>query len=163
MSRHSSFHGDTTIFNLLSEVLGDEAKDSLGAAGIPWWQLLGDNSHVKGFLHPQYRSETEQSELGPNGGIDYWPILHIGTDYTVREVTYIHVLLDLHNIIWANGLETESFHPANALLGDIEAGEKLALLALLPQIATHPDAYGQHARRNLSASEAAILRYGLRG
>ena len=84
-------------------------------------------------------------------------------DYTVREVTYIHVLLDQHNIIWANGLETESFHPANALLGDIEAGEKLALLALLPQIATHPDAYGQHARRNLSASEAAILRYGLRG
>ena len=65
MSRHSSFHSDTTIFNLLSEVLGDEAKDSLGAARIPWWQLLGDNSHVKGFLHPQYRSETEQSELGP--------------------------------------------------------------------------------------------------
>ena len=92
MSSHSSFHTDTPIFNLLREVLGDEATDSSSAAGIPWWQLLGDNSHVKGFLHPQYRSETEQSELGPNAGIDYWPILHIGTDYTVRELGRNRVL-----------------------------------------------------------------------
>ncbi len=37
----------------------------------------------------------------------------IMVDHSVREVTYIHVLLERHQIIWANGLETESFHPAN--------------------------------------------------
>ena len=44
----------------------------------------------------------------------------ITTDRTLREVTYIHVLLGQHNIIWANGLETESFHPAHAALETVD-------------------------------------------
>jgi hypothetical protein len=83
--------------------------------------------------------------------------LSITVDYTLREVTYIHILLGRHNIIWANGLETESFHPANADLDAIEPDQRLALLSLMPGLAANPDSYGDYARRNLSASEAAIL------
>lgn len=85
----------------------------------------------------------------------------ITVDYSLREVTYIHVLLNQHNVIWANGLETESFHPANAALDAIEASQRDGLLGILPDLADNPQSYGDHARRNLSASEAAILRYDM--
>ncbi len=82
-------------------------------------------------------------------------------DHTLREVTYVHVLLGQHNVIWANGLETESFHPSNAALDSIEASQRLGLLNLFPEVAANPQSYGDYARRNLSASEAAILRHDM--
>ena len=85
----------------------------------------------------------------------------IMVDYAVREVTYIHVLLGQHNVIWANGLETESFHPSNAALDMVEATQRDGLLRLFPDLAANPQAYGDYARRNLSASEAAILRHDM--
>ena len=80
-------------------------------------------------------------------------------DLIAREVTYIHLLLDRHNVIFANGLETESFHPSNTALDTIDPRDRAGLLALLPGIEVNPHAYGDYARRNLSASEAAILRH----
>ncbi|MFN3846371.1 MAG: Hint domain-containing protein [Paracoccaceae bacterium] len=80
-------------------------------------------------------------------------------DHALREVIYIHILLDRHNIIWANGMETESFHPSNTALDTIEPAQRSALLALLPDIETNPVRYGDYARRNLSTSEVAILRH----
>lgn len=88
--------------------------------------------------------------------------LTITVDRSVREVTYVHVLLDHHNVIWANGLETESFHPANAALDSLDPVQREGLLGLFPALALNPYAYGDHARRNLSASEAAILRHDMR-
>ena len=85
----------------------------------------------------------------------------IMVDYTLREVTYVHVLLERHNVIWANGLETESFHPANTSLDMVEPVQREGLLSLFPDLADNPHGYGDYARRNLSASEAAILRYDM--
>lgn len=82
-------------------------------------------------------------------------------DHSLREVTYVHVLLDRHNVIWANGLETESFHPANAALDTIDPGQRAGLLSVFPDLAGNPQSYGDYARRNLSTSEAAILRYDM--
>lgn len=83
----------------------------------------------------------------------------VTVDHTLREVTYVHILLERHNVIWANGLESESFHPSNTALDTVDSGQLGTLLQLLPEIATNPHSYGDYARRNLSASEAAILRY----
>jgi hypothetical protein len=80
-------------------------------------------------------------------------------DHTLREVTYVHILLERHNVIWANGLESESFHPSNTALDTVDPGQLGALLQLLPGVEANPHSYGDYARRNLSASEAAILRY----
>ena len=83
-------------------------------------------------------------------------------DHSLREVTYIHLLLEQHHILWANGVETESFHPANAALDMLDVQQRQQLLALRPDLAQDPQNYGDHARRNLSTSEAAILRHDRR-
>jgi Hint domain len=77
-------------------------------------------------------------------------------DYASREVTYFHLLLPAHQIVFANGLETESLHPAGA---GLDTGQWAALDALIPDISADPFVYGPHARRTLSQSEAAIFRY----
>jgi hypothetical protein len=83
----------------------------------------------------------------------------IVTDLAVREVTYVHLLLSDHQVLWANGVETESFHPANAALSALDDGDRQRLQAHLPGLSRDPASYGAFARRNLSASEAAILRH----
>lgn len=83
----------------------------------------------------------------------------VAVDYTLREVTYIHLMLPSHQILWANGIETESFHPANTALSTLGEDDRARLLHMLPEIEGNPHGYGGYARRNLSSSEAAILRY----
>ncbi|MBC7735954.1 MAG: Hint domain-containing protein [Candidatus Saccharibacteria bacterium] len=86
----------------------------------------------------------------------------ITVDHALREVTYVHILLPRHNIIWANGLETESFHPAHAAFDLIQPDQRQNLLDLMPDLAESPQSYGDPARRNLTKSEAAILRHDMR-
>jgi len=81
----------------------------------------------------------------------------IVVDVAVREVTYIHLLLPNHQILWANGIETESFHPANAALSSLADDDRMRLLAQFPDLEHDPHLYGGYARRNLSRSETAIL------
>ncbi len=83
----------------------------------------------------------------------------ITVDHVSREVTYVHLLLERHNILWANGLETESFHPSNTALDMIDDGQRAGLVDLIPDVAENPFSYGDHARRNLTSSETAILRH----
>ena len=82
-------------------------------------------------------------------------------DRNLREVTYIHLLLPCHEIVFANAVETESFHPASAALSTMEDGQLMALLHRLPAVADDPMSYGHFARRVLSHSEAAILGHDL--
>lgn len=87
--------------------------------------------------------------------------ISITIDHQLREVTYVHVMLERHQIVWANGLLTESFHPSHTSLDAIEPVQREALLIAMPALATNPLAYGDPVRRNLSAAEAAILRHRL--
>ncbi len=75
----------------------------------------------------------------------------------IKELTYIHLLFDSHQVIFANGLETESFHPGLANLDAIAPDQRKRLLDRFPEIAKATDAYGPAARRTLSGGEAAIL------
>ncbi len=82
----------------------------------------------------------------------------IAVDLHLREVTYVHILLACHNVIWANGLETESFHPAHMDLSTLVAEQHAALIEVIPGIAKSAHDYGDDARRSLTTAEAAILR-----
>lgn len=75
----------------------------------------------------------------------------------LSEVTYVHILLPRHQIVWANGVETESFHPASTNLETITEDQRAQLLATLPGIEVDPAAYGASARKALTADEAAIF------
>lgn len=83
----------------------------------------------------------------------------IYVDQSLREVRYIHMLLPSHEVVFANGVETESFHPASAELDHLNDDERARLIAQVPQIEADANAYGAYARRVVSSSEAAILRH----
>ncbi|MGR3272579.1 Hint domain-containing protein [Thalassococcus profundi] len=78
-------------------------------------------------------------------------------DSQAREVTYVHLLLPRHEVLFANGVETESFHPASTALTTLAEGDRLRLQRHLPGVSENPNVYGGYARRNLTPSEAAIL------
>ncbi|MCL6285800.1 Hint domain-containing protein [Ruegeria sp. 2012CJ41-6] len=81
----------------------------------------------------------------------------VTVDLQAREVTYVHLLLPAHQIIWANGVETESFHPASAALSALTEHDRARLLQQRPSLESNPDSYGDFARRALSDTEAALL------
>ena len=78
-------------------------------------------------------------------------------DRSLAEVTYVHFLLPRHQIVWANGVETESFHPASTDLQTISDDQRARLLSEVPGIDADPHSYGAAARKPLSAEEAAIF------
>ena len=79
-------------------------------------------------------------------------------DLRVRSVTYIHLMLPRHGVLFANGMETESFHPAATSL-DAIAGDQLArLFDVMPDLEITPSAYGPMSRRVLGRAEAALIR-----
>ncbi|QQA42089.1 Hint domain-containing protein [Pelagovum pacificum] len=75
----------------------------------------------------------------------------------LREVRYIHIGFDQHEVLFANSVMTESFHPASVGLDGLSAGDRARLLERLPGVEEDPMSYGAFARRMLSSSEAAIL------
>ena len=85
--------------------------------------------------------------------IDYTTITQ---DPAVHGVAYMHLLLDAHQIIFANGVPTESFHPALAPALTLR-DHKQALRQICAAWVAAPDSYGPTARRCLQAGEAALL------
>lgn len=81
----------------------------------------------------------------------------VNVDMGLREVTYIHLLLPHHHVIRANGVETESFHPASAHFDALDDSDRRRLETARPELVDDPALYGAYARRTLSRSEAAIL------
>jgi hypothetical protein len=79
-------------------------------------------------------------------------------DHSVREVSYIHLLLPRHHILRANGLETESFHPASTDLRTIDPAQFARLASIVPDVERNPRGYGEPVRRELSKSDARALR-----
>ena len=82
---------------------------------------------------------------------------NIYVDRSVREVTYIHMLLPSHEVVFANNVETESFHPASAALSHLGEMDRTRLFDRLPELGGNPQAYGAFARRVLTSSDVAIL------
>ena len=83
-----------------------------------------------------------------------------GKYVTVEEaeaVTYIHMLFDAHEVVFANGAATESYHPASYGLGGLCEEAREELFAIFPDLRAMPEAYGRTARRVLKAFEARAM------
>lgn len=81
----------------------------------------------------------------------------VTVDHSLRETWYIHLMLERHEVIWANGLEVETFHPGFTGLDHLTKGQRDLLFDRRPELADSPDLYGAPARRMVSRAEAAIL------
>lgn len=66
-------------------------------------------------------------------------------------VNYIHFLFDRHEVVWANGIACESFHPGDASHGSLGKDAYDELMRLFPHIDT------QTAYPTLRAHEAQVL------
>lgn len=86
--------------------------------------------------------------------VDDWGVLRAEP---AASVTYVHLMLERHHIVVANGIETESFHPGSASLDAIAADERLRLFDVMPTLESEPDSYGPSVRPMLSRAEAALL------
>jgi hypothetical protein len=100
------------------------------------------------FLIESRRSTTKEVLVaarflldGP--GIDRVPVL---------GVSYLHVLLDGHEVILANGQWTESFHPDDQTLLSLSGRTRSEILALFPEIETQGAARRFPAAREIRQS-----------
>ena len=79
-------------------------------------------------------------------------------DQSGRPVTYHHLMFDQHQIIRAEGLWSESYHPGPASMADHDAGTRDEIFTLFPELATDPaHGYGPIARPEATAQAAALL------
>ena len=88
----------------------------------------------------------------------------ITVDYGVRETTYVHILFDQHEVIFANGTPTESFHPGEHAVDNIEEAARDELYEIFPELRESPAGYGGHARKSLKVRETmAFCQQGVFG
>lgn len=80
---------------------------------------------------------------------------------TRGELRYLHLLLERHQILIANGVPVESFHPARARAGALSPEAQRRLEAACPGVTADPWCYGPEVRRGLRRPEAAVLRHAL--
>jgi len=79
-------------------------------------------------------------------------------DHSGALVSYHHLLFDRHQIIRAEGLWSESYHPGPASLAGHDAETQAELVALFPELATDAaHGYGPIARPEATAQAAALL------
>ena len=81
----------------------------------------------------------------------------ITIDRTSEEVTYYHFMFDGHEIVYSNGVETESFHPAFGGFDALDADKRAEMLKLFPQLENDMDAFGPRARGTLRNHEVDVL------
>lgn len=82
-------------------------------------------------------------------------------DYGSGHLTYVHILLDRHQIVFANGVETESFHPASMPIDAVDPSQQAGLRERLPNLTPDGSSYGAFARRMLTSAEAALALHGM--
>ena len=77
----------------------------------------------------------------------------------VKCTTYIHLLFDQHEIIFANGIETKSFHPNNKIMNGLDRSVQDEIYAIYPKLrsGTMASGYGPTALPALSVTEGQHL------
>lgn len=74
-----------------------------------------------------------------------------------QQITYLHMMFDHHEVIYAEGLATESFHAGDLALDALGEADRETLFATLPGLRTAPGRHIETARLCLEEHEAALL------
>jgi hypothetical protein len=87
---------------------------------------------------------------------------HLINDTTILRraggvVEYFHMMFDAHEVVFAEGAASESFHPSDLSLTGVADEARDELFALFPDLRTMPSGHGPTARICLKAHEARLL------
>ncbi|EAQ47734.1 type I secretion target repeat protein [Roseobacter sp. MED193] len=87
---------------------------------------------------------------------------HLVNDHSIRRqpggvVTYVHLLLDQHEIIYAENCPAESFFPGDQALEALGPPALFSLFECMPELRSHPESFGPTARYCLTRPETLTL------
>lgn len=137
-------------------------KDHFAPIRIRAHVLVGQQKDL--LVSPQHRLlfQGYQAQLlfGENEVLVSAAHMVDGHDVTLGEcesVTYVHFLLDQHEVIYADGAASESFHPGSFGVEAVCEAARDELFALFPALRSDLKQYGATARRCLKRYEARLL------
>ncbi len=73
------------------------------------------------------------------------------------DVTYVHILFDAHQIVYAEGCASESLHPGNRAMDALADEAHAEVVALFPELAENAEAYGPAAMPVVKGFQAACI------
>lgn len=73
------------------------------------------------------------------------------------EVTYMHLMFEQHEIIYADGSASESFHPGEMAIDAISEQARCEVFDLFPELRSAPTQFGNTARKCLRKHEALLV------
>jgi hypothetical protein len=129
-------------------------KDAFGA-GVPERDLR---------VSPQHRVLLDQSVMSvlhgasevlapAKGLVDGRLVLEGDT----QDVEYIHILFDSHEVVFTEGLASESFQPGSVGVDGMDAAARSELFELFPQLKGGLECFGPSARPSLTVRETQAL------
>lgn len=74
-----------------------------------------------------------------------------------KLVTYMHMMFDQHEVIYANGIATESFHAGDVAIASISENSREEMFALFPELRSNTGQFGDAARVCLTGTEARVV------
>ena len=77
-----------------------------------------------------------------------------------QDITFFNLMLDSHQIIQANGLDTESYHPGNFGISVMTLEMQHHLRQIFPHLDGNLSRFGRTVRPILKGFEAEVLRVG---
>ena len=81
----------------------------------------------------------------------------IYADPDILSVDYIHILLEKHELVFANGALSESFHPGFNALDTLDEQAQSDLFVNHPELAEFPNSYGMIVRPTVEPDEASLI------
>ncbi len=139
------------------------ALGSLAPVFLPGGTLMGQERDMR--VSPQHRFLLHgyESELYFGTREVLCAARHLTGQAGIRteeggSVTYYHMLFDEHEIVYAEGTATESFHPGGHAIGTLADAAREELFTLFPELRAMPESYGNTARRCLKRHEAMLVR-----
>ena len=76
-------------------------------------------------------------------------------------VTYVHLLLEAHEILLADGAWSESLYTGPQAMRTMPAAQRAEILTLFPALANGASGHATPARRFLTGREARVFRHAL--
>jgi len=82
----------------------------------------------------------------------------VRVDHSQKPVEYFHVLFDRHEVMFTEGLPTESFHPNDYSLRELGDAARVELHKLFPEL-FEANGYGETARLSLRPWEGHLVQF----